>query len=154
MRKLEMAEIKERQEELDLTSTFVYNIEKGRVELYHYQTGEEKDSLLKQDWCYSSDNDQVIGLRINGAKIVEENKDLEDEQLQLLKEQTHMKIYKGAESFLPHDAVKCGESYERATHQRAKYVGTSALLGDYLMVKIDGLYYRFKENDHSYVGRW
>ncbi|PGK52342.1 hypothetical protein CN918_31620 [Priestia megaterium] len=154
MRQLTILEVKDNQEKLDLTSTFLYNMEKGRIALYRYETNEERTALLQKDWCYDSEHDKFIALRINKAVLTSESSDLAKEALEELKRSTHMKLYKKSEKFLPHESIKCGDNYEKETGKRIRYIGIEALLGSYLRVKIDGRFYRFNEHDHSLVGRW
>ena len=69
MRKLPINEVKERNNELKLSIAFVKDVELGNIDIYEYDTEDEMSQLLSEDWMYHSEDDKIIGLRINGARL-------------------------------------------------------------------------------------
>lgn len=154
MRVITMEETAERQNEWGLTPAYLYNMEKGRIELYEYENEQEEAELLANDWFFHSADDKIVALLVNGAVFSSEETDKEKAELEALKQSTHMRIYKNSEKFLPFDSIRCGKNFEKQTGRRVRHIGVTSLLGDYLRVKVNGEYYRFNEKDCTYVGRW
>lgn len=69
MRKLSINEVKERNDELQLSKAFVRDIELGNVEVYEYDTNDELYQLFNEDWMYHSEDDMIVGLRINDSRL-------------------------------------------------------------------------------------
>lgn len=145
MKNLSIAEIKENNHIYQLTESALKEIEIGKIRMCLYSTELEKQELLSQNWWYHSTDDKLVGLRINNAVLYA--KPVKSQQIE---ESLGYKIYKNSWNDLKSDLIKCAEKFGK---HKIRYIGIYALLGDILLLKINGRLCHFNEKNCEFM-KW
>lgn len=145
MKKLSFEEVKENNYIYQLTELALTEIELGKVEMCLYSSEEDKQELLSKDWWYHSADDKLVGLRINNAVL--DGKPVKSEQIE---ESLGFRIYKNSWDDLKSDLIQCAEKFGK---HKIRYIGIYALLGDILLLKINGRLCHFNEKTCEFM-KW